>query len=100
LAHVQEFEVNMAHVVCEVTDGLRPAEATVAVRDYNGRMEYLPIDRAMLARANGKHLLPVHIIYQDDSKNAAFVQLPDEADSGKTRLWVRLADLLSPETAS
>ena len=89
----------MAHIICEVTDGLRPSEATVAVRDYAGRTEYLPVDRGMLARANGKHLLPVRILYQDEIKNAAFVQLPDEADSGTTRLWVRLADLQSPEAA-
>ncbi len=87
----------MTHLVCDVSDGLRPAEATVAVRDYAGRTEYLPIDRGILARANGKHLLPVRVIYQDDTKKAAFVQLPDEADSGVSRIWVRLADLLVPE---
>jgi hypothetical protein len=90
----------MALVVCEVTDGLRPAEATVSVRDYTGRTEYLPVDRGILARANGKHLLPVRLIYQDEAKNAAFIELPDEADSGVTRLWVRLADVQALETAS
>ncbi|MCI0699546.1 MAG: hypothetical protein L0241_00475 [Planctomycetia bacterium] len=90
----------MAHILCEVTDGLRPAEATVAVRDYTGRTEYLPVDRGLLARANGKYLLPVHMIYQDQAKGAALVQLPDEADSGTSRIWVRLADIVVPEVAS
>lgn len=89
----------MIHILCDVSDGLRAAEATVAVRDYGGRTEYLPVDRRILARANGKDLLPVSVIYQDEVKNAAFVQLPDEADSGASRIWVRLADVLSPETA-
>jgi hypothetical protein len=90
----------MAHIICEVTEGLRPAEATVAVRDYTGRMEYLPVDRGILTRANGKHLLPVRLIYQDETKSAAFVELPDEADSGVSRLWVRLTDVQTPETAA
>jgi hypothetical protein len=90
----------MTHLVCDVSEGLRPAEATVAVRDYAGRTEYLPVDRKMLARANGGHLLPVRVIYQDDAKRAAFVQLPDETDSGSSRIWVRLADVKALEMAS
>lgn len=90
----------MTHVVCEVSDGLRPAEATVAVRDYTGRTQYLPVDRGILARANGKYLLPVYLLYQDDAKGAAFIELPDEADSLTSRIWVRLADIASPEMAS
>lgn len=90
----------MTHIVCDVSEGLRPAEATVAVRDYAGRTEYLPVDRGILARANGKHLLPVQVIYQDESKSAAFVQLPDETDSGASRIWVRLGDIRTPELAS
>jgi hypothetical protein len=89
----------MTHVICDVAAGLRPAEATVAVRSYSGRMEYFPLDRGMLSHVNGTHLLPVSVIYQDDSKDAAFVQLPDEADSGTSRIWVRLSDMRLPEIA-
>lgn len=90
----------MTHVICDVSEGLRPAEATVAVRDYAGRTEYLPVDRGILARANGKHLLPVRVIYQDEVKKAVFVQLPDETDSGTSRIWVHLSDVRAPEMAS
>jgi hypothetical protein len=90
----------MTHIVCEVRDGLRPSEATVTVRDYAGRPEYLPVDRGILARSNGKQLLPVRLIYRDDSRSAALVELPDETDSGAHRIWVRLADVLSGETAA
>ena len=90
----------MTYVTCEVSDGLRAAEATVGVRNYNGRMEYLPIHRGMLARSNGKDLLPVHLIHWDEARGAALVGLPDEADSGASRLWVHLADLESLELAS
>jgi hypothetical protein len=90
----------MTHVICEVGDGLRPSEATVVVHNYSGRSEYLPVDRGMLVRMNGKHLLPVRLIYQDDSKGAAFVELPDEADSGTSRIWVRLTDIRQPESSS
>ncbi|HEV3387275.1 MAG TPA: hypothetical protein VG097_20825 [Gemmata sp.] len=89
----------MTHVVCDVADGLRPAEATVSIRTYSGRVEYLPLDRGMLSRENGTHLLPVGVIYQDESKDAAFVELPDEADSGTSRVWVRLSDMRQPGIA-
>jgi hypothetical protein len=90
----------MTHIICDVSDGLRASEATVTVRDYAGRTEYLPLDRAMLARSNGKHLLPVSLLYRDEEKGAALVELPDEADSGISRIWVRVADILSPEKTS
>jgi hypothetical protein len=90
----------MTHVVCEVSDGLRPAEATVGVRDYTGRTEYLPVHRDLLARSNGKHLLPVYLIARDVAQGAALILLPDEADSGASQIWVRLADIMSPEVAS
>jgi len=90
----------MTHIICDVNEGLRAAEATVTVHDYSGRAEYLPVDRHILAHMNGKDLLPVSVIYKDEGKNAAFVQLPDEADSGASRIWVKLADIRTPEMAS
>jgi hypothetical protein len=86
----------MALVRCEVSEGLRSSEATVAVRDYTGRPEYLPVDRGLLVGGNGKSLLPVRVISQD--RNAVLVELPDETDSGAHRIWVRAADLVPPET--
>jgi hypothetical protein len=86
----------MAQLLCEVSDGLRAAEATVKVRDYEGRTEYLPADRALLAQRAGKDYLPVRIIYHDEGKRAALVELPAEADSGAHRIWVRLSDLDRP----
>lgn len=88
----------MKHMICEVTDGLRPAEATVMVRDFSGRSQFLPLDRRMLARANGHYLLPVYIVHQDDSKGVALVELPDEADSGTWRIWIRVSDFQQPES--
>lgn len=83
----------MTLVVCEVADGLRSSEAAVTVRDYAGRPEYLPVDRSLLARTNGRPLLAVRLVFKDEGKSAALIELPNEADSGANRIWVRLADI-------
>ena len=88
----------MTHLICEVAPGLRSSEATVTVRDYAGRSEYFPADRGILAQSDGKQLLPVRVIFQDERKNAALIELPNETDSGSSRIWVKLADLMLEET--
>jgi hypothetical protein len=88
-----ERDAPMAQLLCEVGPGLRAAEATVKVRDYEGRPEFLPTDRHLLARVNGHHFLPVRVIIHDEGRRAALVELPVEADSGAHRIWVRSSDL-------
>jgi hypothetical protein len=83
----------MAKVLCEVSEGLRKSEATVKLRGYDGRPEFLPVDRGLLSQEGGKSYLSVGLIHIDPEKQAALVSLPIEADSGAHRIWVRLADL-------
>jgi hypothetical protein len=90
----------MARVVCSVTEGARPAEATVEVRDYQGRPEYLPVDSALVVAENGTSYLSVAVIHVDPTKKAALVALPVEADSGANRIWVKLASLTDLTEAS
>jgi hypothetical protein len=90
----------MADVICEVSAGLWDAEANVMIKDFEGRRQFLPVHRAMLTQEGGHYYLPVGLIYIDEAKKAALVALPDEADSGAHRLWVKLASLRQPyETA-
>jgi len=48
----------LAQVLCEVSSGLRAQEATVKVRDYHGRPEFMPVDRSMLAQTGGRITSP------------------------------------------
>ena len=90
----------MARVLCSVSEGARPAEATVEVRDYQGRPEYLPVDRALIIAENGTSYLSVAVLHVEPTKKAALVDLPVEADSGANRIWVNLANLTDLAEAS
>ncbi len=87
----------MAKVFCKVTNGLRPAEATVEVPTYAGRSEFMPVDRGLLSETHGKAFLSVVVLHVNWAKKAALVSLPVEADSGVNRIWVKLADLQNYE---
>ena len=89
----------MAQVVCEVSEGLRKAEATVKLVSYDGRPEFLPVDRGLLSAENGRQFLSVGLLHISQAKKAALVSLPVEADSGAHRVWVRLEHLRLPEGA-
>jgi hypothetical protein len=93
----------MAQLLCmKVEEGLRPAEATVTIEEYDGRPQYLPVDRELLTQEGRSHYLPVRILRVDRARNLALVVLPIEADSGANRLWVelgKLQDVKAVETA-
>ena len=85
----------MSYLVCKnVTDGLRPSECVVEINDWQGRRVFLRVERDFLTRANGKSWLPVGKLQEDKGKELALVELPQEAESGVNRLWVKLSDLL------
>jgi len=83
----------MTQVLCEVSEGLRKSEATVKLISYDGRPEYIPVDRGLLSQDSGKYYLSVGLIHISHEKKAALVALPVEADSGAHRVWVKLAHL-------
>ena len=83
----------MASVLCEVTDGLRPSEATVKLTTFDGRPEFLPVDRGLLSSDGNGFYLSVPVIHINHEKKAALIGLPVEADSGAHRVWVHLEKL-------
>lgn len=83
----------MAEVVCDVTPGLRDSERTIAVRDVHGLRQFLRVEADFLAEDGGRRYLPIGVVGVDESKQLALIELPHEADSGNSRLWVRLSDL-------
>ncbi len=80
----------MAQVICEVSPGLRTSEATVKLVTFDGRPEFLPVDRGLLSTEGDQHFLSVPIIHINQEKKAALIALPVEADSGAHRVWVHL----------
>ena len=83
----------MALLVCDVEEGARPAEATVILRDYQGRREFLPLDRGLITQEAGKNWITVFVLHVDEATKTAFVGLPEEADSGTHRIWVKKSQL-------
>jgi hypothetical protein len=83
----------MAQVLCQISEGLRESEATVRLMTYEGRPEFLPVDRGLLSSDNGSSYLSVGLVHVSQEKRAALVSLPVEADSGAHRVWVQLASL-------
>jgi hypothetical protein len=69
---------------------LRKSEATVKLTAYDGRPEFLPVDRGLLSEEDGRNYLSVGLVHVSHEKKAALVSLPVEADSGAHRVWVNL----------
>ena len=87
----------MARLYCSVSEGLRKAEATVTVSEYDGTSQHFPLDRGLITKAGGRSAIPVGVIqYAGDAEGGemALVSLPVEADSGTQRIWVRPSDLV------
>ena len=83
----------MAKLRCEVSTGLRPAEASVTVTEYDGTPQYFPLDRGLVDTSNGKTTIPVLILQENEDGDLALVTLPVEADSGTQRIWVAFEQL-------
>jgi len=86
----------MAYVLCNITDGLRPSEVTVEVRDVDGRPEFLRVHREFVKNINDRWRLPIGIVYHDRAKDQFWIELPHEADSGINRLWAASTNILEP----
>jgi len=78
----------MAQVRCEISAGLRPSEATVAVADVHDHQQCLRVERDFLTAVEGQWFLPIGVVYDDRHNPWVLIELPHEADSGANRLWV------------
>jgi hypothetical protein len=82
---------------CEVAKGLRASEASITVREFDGRPQFFPLDRGLVASENGRNTVPIQILCIDRETKRAFVGLPQEADSGANRMWVSLDALVGSD---
>ena len=58
----------MAWVLCEVSEGLRSSEATAKLITYDGRPEFVPVDRGLLSEEDDKHYLSTGLIHVSQEK--------------------------------
>jgi len=92
-----EETIRMELVACEISQGLRASEATIAVRGFDGDQQFLRLERDFLnfEPNSGRYYLTVSLIQKDQSGKFALIELPQEAASGTSRLWVSVSDLKS-----
>jgi hypothetical protein len=87
----------MSALLCDqVGPGMRPDERTVALKDLQGRREFLRVPFGYLVPVGDAYYVPVGLVYEDTAQQVALIELPQEGECGNWRLWVRTADLLQP----
>ena len=78
-------------VECSATSSSLHDTDVVGVPDETGNHQFLRVGQGFLTRESGRTYLPVLVIELDGPKHRALVQLPYEADSGASRIWVGLS---------
>jgi hypothetical protein len=76
--------------VVVVPDGILDSQV-VQVPDTEGRNHALRVGKGSLVETSGKTYLPVGLVFIDRQGHRALVELPQEADSGTSRVWVPFA---------
>ncbi len=79
---------------CEVLDGPREGFKVAGVASIEGFSEYLTIEERFLVKKRGDYLLPVSVVGKDKQHDTYLIQLPYQADSGASRVWVPRAALV------
>lgn len=79
----------LSEVECEVVvpDGILDTQV-IRVFDVDNRSHMLRVAREGLVASDAKRYLPVGLVYVDQKSKRALIELPQEADSGTSRLWV------------
>ena len=72
----------------------------VYVADEVGNQQFLRVGKGALQREGEKTYLPIGVVDLDAAKQRVLVELPQEADSGARRLWVRLSSFRPQRAAS
>lgn len=78
----------LPEVRCEVSEGLTDREITVSVQDVEGREQYIHVHPTMVNSRIETPYLPVGVIDIDRRNRRVLIELPIEADSGTSRMWI------------
>ena len=77
-------------VECEARKGDADWEVVVGVTDEKGRKQFLSVSDGMIAEEEGKTFLAIGVVEVDSRNGRVLIELPQESDSGVSRLWVPL----------
>ena len=75
-------------VECSATSSSLHETEVVGVPDETGNHQFLRVGKGFLTRETGRTYLPILVIEVDPARHRVLVQLPYEADSGASRIWV------------
>lgn len=78
-------------VECSATSSSLHETEVVGVPDQSGNHHFLRVGQGFLTRESGRNYLPIQVIDVDQTHHRALVQLPYEADSGASRIWVPMS---------
>ena len=78
-------------VECSATSSNLHDTEVVGVPDETGNHQFLRVGKGFLTRESGRTYLPIQVIEVDRVHHRALVQLPYEADSGASRIWVPIS---------
>ncbi len=78
----------LPEVRCELSEGFTDSDITVSVRDVEGREQYIHVLPSLVNSTHGTPYLPVGVIDVDYRNNRVLIELPIEADSGTSRMWI------------
>jgi hypothetical protein len=89
----------VAEVECVVVipDGILDTQV-VKVIDVDNKKHTLRVAKGALVVKGSKTYLPVSLIHVDRKTGRALVELPQEADSGTSRIWVPFAQFRRQES--
>ena len=75
-------------VECSASSSSLHETEVVGVPDVTGNHQFLRVGKGFLTRESGRTYLPIQVIEIDPPGQRVLVQLPYEADSGASRIWV------------
>jgi hypothetical protein len=91
----------MIQVLCEtVSPGTRAVDAIATIRDFHGRRHFLHMEKDFLVSHDSRSAVPVAFAHRDPQTGTVLIELPQEAETGVNRLWVRAEDILEDSGAT
>jgi hypothetical protein len=90
----------LSEVECEVVvpNGMLDTQV-IRVPDAQGQNHVLRVARGGLVEKDDKKYLPVGLVHVDRQRRLALIELPEEADSGTSRLWIAFTHFRRQEPA-
>ncbi len=84
----------------KIGPGLRFDERTVAVADVRGYDVMVRVQEWQISHVDGKTYIVAGLVGEDLAKDMALIELPQESDSGRWRVWAWRSAIRFPKVES